>query len=378
MADRTPVNLTAAEGLGLGRAVRVLLLAPGYPVDGDLFGHAVAEQVSALAKLHEIRVQSLVPIAAPRARSRGVDVYSVAGGRTRRLLTIAARHAAWRPDVLWSLWAATSGSATVLARLLRRPLVASVMGGEVANLPDLGYGGARTRLGRLRVRSILREARVVTVGSRWLAARVTALVPGVRPLDVPIGVRPDAVPVRTSGPWREGPLRLCAVVDASPVKGAPHILGALSWLRARGVEADLTVFNLSPEHDRSKLLAMADAANVTQWLELAPPTPAPALYQRLPRFDVLVSASAHESQGLAMIEAALAEVPVVAPDVGVARDLSVMGALRLASSLTPERLGTAILEAAGRETTARSMVTERFGLAACTERFDQVLRRAAG
>lgn len=358
--------------------MRVLLLAPGYPLDGDLFGSAVAEQVGALADRHDIRVQSLRPLPAARGVSRGVSVYSIAGGRGRRLLTAVARHASWRPDVIWSLWVdATGVAALALAGLLRRPFVASIMGNEVADLGALRYGGARTRTGRLRVRTVLGSARVVTVGSRWLADRVEAVAPRVSTTETPIGVRVESVPTRTRGPWRGGPLRLCAVVDATPVKGAHHILRTLAWLRSQGVGADLTIFTLGGDAARRGLLAMADAADVRAWLHLAPPISADELYRRLPGFDLLLSASAHESQGLSMIEAALAEVPVVAPDVGVAAELAEMGALQVAPSLRPEALGTVALEAAGRRTEARGRVAARFGLEACTERFDRALRRAA-
>ncbi len=340
------------------------MLAPGYPLDGDPFGHAVAEQVSQLAKLHELRVQSLVPLAVEHGRSRGVDVRSI---DRLRIATIAARYALWRPELVWSLWA-NSMVGGLVARIFRASHVVSILGGEVARLDAIEYGGARTFKKRVRIRLILQSAQVVTVGSHWLKGQVPEAVVA------PIGVRLEDIPQKSRAPRTGGALALAAVIDASPVKGARHIFAALSFLRARGVAVELTIFTLASEENRRRLLELGRA--VAPWIHLAAPLSPRELYGRLGEFDVLVSASAHEAQGLAMIEAAMAELPVVATAVGVAPELASMGAARIAQP-TAESLGSAILEAAAIPTYARARVAEAFGLEACTERFDRAFRAAA-
>lgn len=309
------------------------------------------------------------PLPIARGTSRGVDVYSI--GRLRRS-AIFARHAAWRPELVWSLWA-NSTAGVLLSRAFRAAHVVSLLGGEAARLEAIGYGGARTRPGRLRLQLILRSADVVTVGSTWLAERVAEVVPEVQPVRTPIGVRAEDIPQKTRATWSKGQLSLCAVADASPVKGPRELFAALAWLRARGVDATLTIFTLATEENRRELRSLAQ--DVAPYVHLEPPLPPRELYARLADFDVFLAASAHEAQGLAMTEAALAEVPVVATAVGVAPELAALGAAHLAKA-EASALGAAVLEAAQHATGARDRLAAEFGLAACTDRWLRALERA--
>ena len=140
------------------------------------------------------------------------------------------------------------------------------------------------------------------------------------------------------------------------------------------MQADLTLYTLDPADERQRLIDVAKTAGVARWVAVREPVSAPALYEVLPGFDALVSASLHESQGLSLIEAALAQVPVVTPSVGVADELAAMGAAWITPA--PYELANTILHAAQAAPTARQNVVERFGLTACTERFDRALRLA--
>ena len=152
--------------------MRVLVVVPSFPLEDDLFGHAVAEQLRALLDAHELRIESLTPLSVRRSFSHGLEVFSAGGGRTQRLLSMVSRQGRWSPDVIWGMWADRCGPAALsLGSLLKAPVLVSIMGGEIARLPDIGYGGARTRWGRAKLRWIFRAAQVITVGSRALAQR---------------------------------------------------------------------------------------------------------------------------------------------------------------------------------------------------------------
>jgi hypothetical protein len=302
-----------------------------------------------------------------------------AGGQGRRFLALAARHAPWRPDLIWGLWADRAGPATcVLGRLLSRPALVSVMGGELARRPELGYGGRAHLAGRLRLQAVLRMAAGATAGSALLAAQARGLVAGARVHLAPVGVEVEAVPVRSAPPWRPGaPLALAGAVDVAPVKGAAELLATLGRLLGDGVDARLTLFTLAPPPGRAALLAQARAAGLEARVTIPPPLAAPALYARLPQHHVFVSASAHESQGLALIEAALAQLPVVAPPVGVAPELAALGALTLSPSRAAFDLAPRILSAAASAPAARAAVAGRFGLEATTQAFLRILDEVA-
>lgn len=358
------------------------MLSPGYPRPGELYGHAVAAQVAALARQHELRVQPLSPRPGVGDGGGGAPRLFEAprGGQARRFATVLARHAAWRPALIWGLWLDRAGpAACALGRLLGCPALVSVMGGELARLPELGYGGRRTAAGRAKVQAVLRAASALTVGSAPLAGQVRALAPRARAYVTPIGVAPEGIPVRAAPPWRPGSrLEVAAVVDVAPVKGADRIFGTVATLARGGVDVRLTLFTLATPAGRAALEAQARAAGVEAQVILPPAIPSPELHRRLPEFHVLLSASAHESQGLALIEAALAQVPVVAPAVGVAEALAGLGALTLSPSREPADLAPRVLQAASRPVAARGAVAAAFGLEAATQAFLRVFEEVAG
>lgn len=367
-------------------AVRILVLSPGYPLDGDLYGHAVAEQLGVLGRRHQIVVQSLsarpsLPSTwrpAPAGHSRGLPVHGPwPGGRAVRLMGTWAHHRSAHFDLIWSLWIDRSGpAARWLSRALGVPFVATVMGGELADLPALGYGGARTAAGRRRVQGVLRAAAVVTVGCRGLAERAQQLSPGLRPHIAPFGVAPGP-PGPQRRPWWPGtPLSLATVTDCAPVKGADRVFGALRRLREQQVQADLTVYTLAPAAGRAQLAAQARAHGVEGWVHLSPALEAEAMKAALHEAHVLVSASAHESQGLAMIEAAMAGLPVVGPGVGVMPRLAQWGAGELTSDAHPASLASAALRAAASVPTGRPQVCAFFDREVCAGRFEQAFEAA--
>ena len=139
---------------------------------------AVVDLVERLAAVHDCDVVALrYPPARPRyrvagARVRALGLGSVGGpaGRAavlargvRAVLAIDRR----RPiDVVHGLWADEAGAvATIAGRLLRRPVVVSLMGGELAALADIGYGAGLGRGGRWTTAISLRGADLVTAGS---------------------------------------------------------------------------------------------------------------------------------------------------------------------------------------------------------------------
>jgi hypothetical protein len=109
-----------------------------------------------LAERHELHVFSLFQEAGPDEwELLGPRVHNI--GRTRTALR--GLGAIRREDrrapfaVLYVIWASPSGTlAAVAGRVLGRPVVVHLSGGELASLPHAGYGECRTRAGRLRVR----------------------------------------------------------------------------------------------------------------------------------------------------------------------------------------------------------------------------------
>ncbi|MFZ1629452.1 MAG: glycosyltransferase, partial [Anaerolineae bacterium] len=107
------------------------------------------------------------------------------GQRLRQSLAALAAHGG--ADVIHAFWlGATSTLALGVGRWRNIPVVASIGGGELTWLPDIGYGGAGSWRHRQQVRLALRFAQAITGGSRFVLAPVLPIRPDARL--VPLGV----------------------------------------------------------------------------------------------------------------------------------------------------------------------------------------------
>lgn len=262
----------------------------------------------------------------PRRGGAGVGRLLRIGGQLWRELR-AAGAAAGRFDVIHALWATDPGLlAGLFGRLLRAPVVVSVAGGESVWLPDIGYGGARSRLGRARTDVVLRAAAAVTVGSEF-ARSLLAPHARARAEVVPLGIdvaRLAAPPARPAGP----PWRLLHVGSINRVKDHRTLLAAFAGIAARH---DVTLDCVGEDtlggeiHDHAARLGVGARVRfhgVVASDELAP------LYRAA---HVHVVSSRYESQSVAVLEAAAAGLPTVGTAVGL---LPTMAALAPAAART--------------------------------------------
>ncbi len=339
--------------------MRLLLITPGFPDDDRRYTPGVVDTLVALAaRGHDLDIHTL---RAPPARSttfRGLSITAhVDGPRPLRFARFLGAIAGGTYDAVWCLWPNHTGlAALAAARRLRRPLIASLAGGELERRTELRYGDPRVR----RIEYVLKRAAVVTAGAAPLAARARAL--GIRVEVAPIGVDFEAVALRTSP--RASPPRVVVVSDPSPVKRTTMALDA-----ALAISGDVTHFGR----------ARAPHPGVVHRGFVAPGE----LRRALANFDLLISASAHESQGVVLIEAAYAGLAIAAFDVGVMKELAHMGV----PAAIATRTSAAALSAAGRLALAgavdgarppREAIAERFSAAGTAARFEEILGRGRG
>lgn len=156
------------------------IVTPGWSApDGEPALPALSDLVDRLAVDHDVRVVALryPPVVGAYARG-GIAVYPLAGGARagplgrgfllgRAVETLRRMHATRPFDLLHAFWADEAGAAAVVAgRLLRLPVIVSVLGGELQALDDIGYGSALGRGGRWTVRLTLRGADWSRLGRR--------------------------------------------------------------------------------------------------------------------------------------------------------------------------------------------------------------------
>jgi glycosyltransferase involved in cell wall biosynthesis len=246
---------------------------------------------------------------------RGVPAFGAAV-RLSRLLG-ALRSAGYGFDVLHGFWAEPAALAGAAGWLLSLPVVMSVGGGELVRLPEIGYGGGLHWRGRLVARTALRLATAVTAGSHHALAPVTPVRPDARHLVLGADASLFSAPVpRPDGP----PWRLLCVASINRVKDPETMLRAISLVASRqpGVRLDWVGGDTLGGEAQRRAAALGPT-DIVHFHGFRPVDELAPFYRHA---HLLVQSSRHESQGVAVCEAALAGLPAVGTAVGVVADLA--------------------------------------------------------
>lgn len=325
-----------------GRRLRVAIVTPGFVVERDEPGMpAIVDLIERIASVHDCEVIALRhPPARPPYRMRGARVTALgvgtasgASGRVRVLAggvgAVLRRHRHRPFDLVHALWADEAGAvATIAGRLLRRPVVVSVLGGELARIPDIGYGAALGRGGRWTVGVSFSGANLVTAGSSTVLAAILERRPERPVALLPLGVdttvfRPaDPAKTETADAERAGrPARQTILFAGSlePVKDPAAMLRVFGRLASDRPGLDLILVGdgrLRPGLESS--IAGTALAGRVRFAGQLRRDEMPALYRSA---TVLAVTSRHEGQSMVAVEAAACGLPVVGTRVGVLPDL---------------------------------------------------------
>ncbi len=220
---------------------RVVIVVPGFPVERDEPGMAaVVDLVERIGRVHDVRVVALrYPPVRPAYTVAGVRVSALGGDRrgglrgrasvlARGVRAVVALHRRRPVDLVHGLWLDEPGAvATIAGRIIRRPVVASVMGGELVALPDIDYGAALGRGGRWTADVALRGADLVTVASSEMADAVRARRSG------PVDLLPLGVDLTVFRPVDDGPRATQTILfvgSLEPVKDPAAMLRVFARL----------------------------------------------------------------------------------------------------------------------------------------------------
>lgn len=270
-----------------------------------------------VARHHDVHVVALYQDPCPsRYRLLGATVDNIGRPwtRLRTLPAIVAEHRRSPFDVFHAFWAAPAGVLAVAAgRVLRRPVVLHLGGGEVVSLPEIAYGGLRTARGRLWVRLALGGATRVTAASRPMLDRVTAL--GFQAERLPLGVDLERWPPREpSARAPDAPARLLHVGSLNAVKDHRTLMRSTVLLVQQGVRFHLDI--VGEDTLRGAIQSLASELNVATYLTFHGFLPHAKLRPLVERADLLLVTSRHEAGPLVALEAAVAGVPTVGTAVG--------------------------------------------------------------
>jgi glycosyltransferase involved in cell wall biosynthesis len=226
-----------------------------------------------------------------------------------------------RPDILHAFWAGETGVLAGLAgRLLRAPVVVSLWSGDLVWLPEINYGAQGRWRTRLPIALSLRLANRITAGSQF------ALTPlsGQEAHWLPLGVDTTlfgASSSQTPGP----PWRLLHVAHRNRVKDQTTLLSALQQVIAW--QPDIRLDWVGGDWLAGDLTTQIDEAGLGYVIHFHGVQPLETILPLYHQAHLFVQSSLHESQGVAVCEAAAAGVPTVGTAVGLVAELAPEAAL---------------------------------------------------
>ncbi len=357
--------------------MKIGLVVPGFSAhERDWCIPALLDLVRVLARQAQVHVFSL---RWPQ-RAACYDIYCahvhalggarrlgprVAGLWARTVQAIASEHRRGAFDVLHAFWVDEPGWVAAWAgRQLGVPVVLSLAGGELARLPDIGYGLGMLPGRRWLVQRALGAASAVTAGSRYFCeqAQAAGVAPDIR--WAPLGVDTDLFAPR---PWAPATARtLISVGSLLPVKDHALLLRVVRRAAEQVAGLQLVIAGEGPLAD--ELAGQARGLPV-HFLGAVDHADLPALYAQA---ALIVQTSRHEAQGLAVLEAAARGVAPLGTAVGV---LPEVGCAAAGESELADKLVEMLRDPAGVRAlaaSAQAKVHQDFELQTCVDRFVQI------
>jgi glycosyltransferase involved in cell wall biosynthesis len=299
--------------------MRIALVVPGGV---DRSGEyrvipALLALIRRLSVLNDVQVFALLQESQPCSWDwAGARIHNIGRRytRMRAVLALCAAHRSSPFDVVHAIWSGSVGLVAVsAARILRIPSLVHIAGGELAAIPEIGYGGGLRWRGRVREAVVLRAANAVTTASAPVVATLSEL--GIEAQRVPLGVDLNAWPPRDPVPRQPNdPVRLIHLASLNRVKDQTTLLRALAVLEERGLRFEMDVVGedtLRGEiQETTRKLGLAVRVTFHGFL------PQARLRPLMEAAHLMMLSSRHETGPLAMLEAAVVGVPTVGTAVG--------------------------------------------------------------
>lgn len=298
--------------------MKIALVVPGgvdrsgeYRVVPALLG-----LLARLSRLHEVHVFALTQEpAAGTWQLAGACIHNIGARALRRAVpAIVGEHRAAPFDVVQAIWSGDCGFiAVVAARLLGIPALVHVAGGELAALPQIGYGGGLRWHVRMREALVLRGAAAVSAASAPMIESLRTF--GITAQRIPLGVDLDAWPPRpTARRESRDAARLIHVASLSRVKDQPTLLRALAAVDAAGMDFHMDI--VGEDTLGGELQALTGQLGLARRVRFHGFLPQHRLRLLMEAAHVNVISSLHEAGPMVLLEAAVAGVPTVGTAVG--------------------------------------------------------------
>ncbi len=216
----------------------------------------------------------------------------------------AIARAAQQSDLVHAHWTLSAGAAILSRPLHRRPVLATVQGSDVFQVPQLPLGARFTR-------GVLNRCAIVTTLTE--ALRRAALATGVEEARIRVIANGVNVAEFTPAPEHERTKTILFVGFLIKRKGVDFLLDALPAVLAHLPDYRLVLVGEGPEEEtlrrQAEQLGIAHAVEFTGFL------PQAEVRRWMRTAQVLVLPSREEGQGVVLLEALASGTPVIGSDV---------------------------------------------------------------
>lgn len=318
------------EGANPGRKrLHIGLVVPGFSAaEDDWCIPALLNLVRRLAAQHEVTVYTLrYPHSKRQYQIFGARVRSFGGSTSagwqripllgRAIKTILADARRQSFSILHGLWADEAGFvAAMAARSCKKPVLVSLMGGELVGMPAIGYGVQLSRSGRVLTNLSLRLASGVSAGSPQLLEQAENRVSLARLHWMPLGVDLALfVPAPTHTPTPAS--RLVHAASLTAVKDQNTMLEAFALARTALAPLEISLHIAGDGPLRYALVTRARELGIDDHVQFYGAVPHEYLPDFYNKAQLFLLSSLHESQSLALLEAAACGLPAVGTRVGL-------------------------------------------------------------
>lgn len=353
--------------------LKIGILLPGFSADASDWAIPVQHNLmQALSAVEDLRILALrYPHRREKYRVFDTEVYPLgythqARGFTRfqlwaeALFRLRNLHSEKPFDVLHAMWADETGALAVWAgRMLKIPVVVSVLGGELARVE--AYGLQHSAFSRWIVSQALKANKVLIACSYVenllpFPANTERLVLGVdAERFIP---RPDS----------RIPHRLIHAASLLPVKDQSTLLRAFACL-PQSFSLDI----LGDGSERANLEALAKDLMIAERVYFCGSVAYPDMPAYFQRASLHVLSSLHEGLGMVTLEAAACDIPTVSTRVGIVPDYPELGiAVQVGDDAA---MAAAILQALERNFQPRKTILESLTIPHTVEALREIYRR---
>ena len=300
--------------------VRIAIVVNGG-VDVGHEGQGVPSLVALLKELDAVADLTIYTLSKPTTSSE-LHVKYVPGYSKLKYVSLMMLfifdHLKSRYDVIHAFWGLPAGLlATLVARIFSIASVVTLMGGETANLPAVGYGALRTKKGRKTVFKLLQSATRVVAISEYQKEFLQAA--GYHEFFnfevIPFGVQDQGVSQRTA----KEPFVLVKVANINLVKDHLTLLKAFQ-LVLKKIPVQLLI--IGGDFINNEVHKYVEMEGLSQFVTFTGIVNNQEALDFIKRSDLMVVSSLSEGQSVVFCEAMAQGLPVCGTNVGLLKDLS--------------------------------------------------------